>query len=143
MVVAVVRGLGAGGDDEGVVGECVAVGEEDFFYAGINVYGLAEEDFGVFLAAENGADGGGDFGGGKRAGGDLIKEGLEEVEVALVEKGDVHVGAVESLRGDEARETSTEDEHAVWRGHGEEFLLIVGMRFRCLAWAVDTIISRT
>ena len=62
-----------------------------------------------FWLAEDGADGSGDFGGRERAGGDLIEEGLEEVEVAFVEEGDVHVGAFEGLRGDETREASAED----------------------------------
>ena len=121
VVVAVVGGLGAGGDDEGVVGEGVAVDEEDFFGGGIDVDGFAEENFDIFLATEDRADGSGDFGGRERASGDLVEEGLEEVEVALVEEGDVYVGALEGLRGDEAREASAEDEDAVWRGHGREF----------------------
>jgi hypothetical protein len=121
MVIAVVGGLGAGGDDEGVVGKCVTVGQEDFFGLWIDVNGFAEENFDIFLAAEDGADRRGDFGGRKRASGDLVEERLEEVEIALVEKGDVHVGALESLGGDQTRETSTQDEDAVWSWHGGEF----------------------
>jgi hypothetical protein len=121
VVVAVIGGLGTGGDDEGVVGKGVAVGEEDFFGGRIDVDGFAEENFDVFLMAEDSADGGGDFGGGERAGGDLVEERLEEVEVALVEKSDVQVSALEGLCGDETREASAQDEDAVWRGHGGVF----------------------
>ncbi len=121
VVVAVVRGLRAGGDEEGVVGEGFAVGEEDLFRGGINVDGFTEQDFDVFLAAKDGADGGSDFGGGEGASGNLIEKRLEEVEVAFVEKGDVDVGALEGLRGDETREATAEDEDAVCGRHGGEF----------------------
>jgi len=123
LVVAVVGGLGTGGDDEGVVGEGAAVGEEDILGGGIDVHGFAEENFDIFLAAENSADGGGDFRGGERAGGDLIEERLKEMEIAFVEEGDVDVSAFEGLRGDETREASAKDQDAVWSWHGGEKLL--------------------
>ena len=126
VIVAVVGGLRACGDDEGVVGEGVAIGEEDFFVLGINVNSFAKEDLDVFLAAEDGADRGGDFSGREGAGGNLIEEGLKEMEIAFVEEGDVDVGAFQGLRGDETRETSAEDQDAVWRGHGGEDLLLFG-----------------
>ncbi len=121
VVVAVVGGLRTGSDDEGVVGEGVAVSEEDFFGDGIDVDRFAEENFDIFLATEDRADGSGDFGGRERAGGDLIEEGLEEVEVALVEEGNFDVGPFEGLRGDEAREASAQDEDSVRRWHAGEF----------------------
>jgi hypothetical protein len=109
VVVAVVGGLGTGGDDEGVIGEGVAVGEKDFFGLGIDVDRFAEKNFNILLVAEDGADGRGNFGGRERTGSYLVEERLEEVEVAFVEEGDVHVGALEGLCGDEAREASAQD----------------------------------
>jgi hypothetical protein len=121
LVVAIIRGLGTGGDDKRVIRKDAAVGEKDLLCLGIDVDSLAEENLDVLLEAQDGADGRGDFGGGERTGGDLIEERLKEVEVALVEKGDVDVGALESLRCDKTRETSTQDEDAVLVGHGEGF----------------------
>jgi hypothetical protein len=83
--------------------------------------GFAEQNLYIFLAAEDGADGSGDFSGRERAGGDLVEEGLEKVKVALVEEGDVHVGALEGLRGDQAREASAQNQDAMGRWHEGEF----------------------
>lgn len=121
LVLAIVGSLRTGGDDESVVRKDATIGEENLLFAGVDIHGFAKEDFDVFLAAENGAEWRGDFRGGERAGGDLIEERLEEMEVALVEEGDVHVGVFEGLRGDEARETSAEDENAMGIGHGQRF----------------------
>ena len=100
LVVAVVGGLGTGGDDERVVGKGATVGEKNFFGQGIDVDGFAEENLDILLVAEDGTDGGSDFSGGERASCDLVEEGLEEMEVALIEECDVHAGALEGLRGD-------------------------------------------
>jgi len=109
---------------------------------GIDVHGFTEEDFDIFLVTEDGAEGGGDFSGRERAGGYLVEEWLEEVEVAFVEEGDVGVSAVEGLGGHEARETSSQDEDAMWRRHGG-FLLLFGQRLISSLRALGTIISKT
>ena len=119
VVVAVVGDLGAGSDDKRVVGKGAAVGEKHFFGLGIDVDSFAEKNFNILLVAEDRTDGRGNFGGGERTGGYLVEERLEEVEVALVEEGDVHVGALKGLCGDETGEASTQDEDAVWGGHGQ------------------------
>jgi hypothetical protein len=42
---------------------------------------------------------------------------LEEMEIAAVEESDLGVGAFEGLSGDEAAETTADDEDAMWRWH--------------------------
>jgi len=81
---------------------------------------------GIFLAAEDGAQGRGDFTRRKGAGGDLIEEGLEEVEIALIDEGDLGVGALHGARGDQAAETAAEDDDAMGVGHGFVALYIRG-----------------
>ena len=117
LIFAEVGGFGAGGDDEHVVGEDGAVAESDGFGDGVEVHGFAKEDFGVFLAAEDGAKRRGDFTGRERASGDLIEKRLEKMEVALVEEGDAGGCALEGLGGDESAETAAEDEDARQVGH--------------------------
>ena len=117
-VVAVVGGLRAGGDDEGVVVEGGAVEELDFFCRGINVGDFAEEDLGVFLAAENATQGSGDFAGRERAGGYLIHKRLKQMEVAAVNENDLHGGALESLHGAQAAKAAAQDDDTVGLGHG-------------------------
>lgn len=106
IVIAVVGGLRASGDDEGVVGIFGGVAENDSFVGGVEIDGFAQEDLGVFLAAEDGAQGRGDFTGRKGAGGYLIEERLEEVEIALIDEGDLRVGALQGARGDQATEAA-------------------------------------
>ena len=55
LVFAVVGGFGAGGDDEGVVGEDGAVAKGYVFRDRIDIGGFAEQNFGIFLAAQDGA----------------------------------------------------------------------------------------
>ena len=55
-VVAVVGSLRASGDDEGIVRINAAVAKDYFFRIGIEIDGLAEKNFGVFLTAEDRAE---------------------------------------------------------------------------------------
>ncbi len=112
-VLTVVGGLRTGGNDEGVVGEFGTVAEDDFFCVGIEVDSFAKKDFGIFLATKDGAKRRSNLSGRKRAGGNLIEEGLEEMEVALVNESDGSVGALESLRGDESAKTAAENDNFV------------------------------
>ena len=105
-VFAVVGGLGACSDDESVVRVFSGVAEMNEFFGGVEIHGFAEKDLGVFLAAEDGAKRSGDFAGREGAGGYLIEERLEEVEVALIDEGDLGVGALQGACGNEAGETA-------------------------------------
>ena len=89
----------------------------DSFIGGVDVHRFAEKNLGVFLAAENRAQGRSDFAGREGAGGDLVEERLEEVEVALIDEGDLGVGAFQSARGYQAAETAAEDDDAMLVGH--------------------------
>ncbi len=117
VVVAVIRGLRTGGDEERIVGKDAAVGEGDHSGDGVEIDCFAEEHLDIFLAAEHRAEWGGDLGGGERSGGDLIEQRLEEMEVAAVEQGDLDAGIFEALRGDKASEASTKNQDAVIFGH--------------------------
>jgi len=117
IVIAVVGGLGAGGDDEGVVGIIGGIAKMDELFGGVEIDGFTQEDLGVFLAAEDGAQGRGDFTGREGAGGYLIEERLEEVEIALIDEGDLGVGALQGARGDQAAEAAAEDDDAMGVGH--------------------------
>ena len=117
-IVAVVGGLRASGDDEGVVVEGSAIEELDFFGGGIDVGDFAEEDLGIFLAAEDAAQGCGDFAGGERAGGYLIHKGLEQVEVAAINENDLDGGALESLHGAQAAKAAAQNNDTVRLRHG-------------------------
>ena len=68
---------------------------------------------GVFLIAEDGAEGLGDFTGREGAGCDLIEEGLEEMEIAAVDERHVDGGATEGFSGVETAETAAEDYDAM------------------------------
>ena len=127
-VIAVVGSLRAGGDDESVVGIFGGVAEMDEFLGGVDVHGFAEKDLRVFLAAENGAQGRGDFAGREGAGGDLVEERLEEMEIALIDEGDLGVGALQGARGDQAAETAAEDDDAMRVGHVRVVRYIRGKR---------------
>ena len=76
---------------EEVVGEDSAIAKGHVLRDRIDIGGVAEQNFGIFLAAENSAKRRGDFAGRERAGGDLIEKRLEEMEVALVDEGDLRV----------------------------------------------------
>jgi hypothetical protein len=125
-VVAVVRGLRASGDNEGVVGKDAAVAEDDCFVAGVEIHGFTKKDIDILLMTEDSAEWRGNLARGKRAGGDLIEERLEEVEVALINEGDGSVGALESLRGNESAKAAAEDDNFVCTGHSKNRSLSAG-----------------
>ena len=120
FIFTVIGGLRTSGDDERVVGKDAAIGEDYLLAGGVDIHGFTEKDFDIFLMTENGAERGGNFGGRKRAGGDLIEERLEEMEVALVQERDLDVGTLEGLRGNQAAKTSAEN-HNLMRLRHESF----------------------
>ena len=54
---------------------------------------------------------GGDVTAGDEPGGHLIKQGLEQVEVALVDQGDAHIGLGQSLAGVHPGKAAAHDHH--------------------------------
>ena len=116
-VFAVVGGLGACGNDESVVRIFSGVAKMNEFFDGVEIHGFAEKDLGILLAAEDGTQRRGDFAGREGAGGHLIEERLEEMEVALIDEGDLGGGALQSACGNEAAETAAEDDDLMVIGH--------------------------
>ena len=79
--------VGAGRDDERVVGDRAAVGEQDLAPLGVDADRLAEDDRRVALLAQDRAQRLGDVARRQRAGRDLVEQRLEQVEVAPVDQG--------------------------------------------------------
>jgi len=107
LIFAVVRGLRAGGHDQRVVGETSPVAEDDAFGARIKVHSFAKQHFNIFLTAKYGTEWRGNLGGRERAGGYLIEQRLKEMEIALIEKGDVYIRILQGLRGNESSEAAS------------------------------------
>ena len=99
LVVAEVREPGAGGDDEGVVGDRPAVGHGDLALRRIDPDRLAEEDGGVPVASQDRAERLRDVAGRDRAGRDLVEQRREQVEVAAVDDGQVDARVPAELAG--------------------------------------------
>ena len=99
----------AAGKDEKIVGVIARFGvhgvliESDF----TNTF---SENSNVSCSGQDGPDRCGDFGWAEASGCDLIKEWLEEMVIALIEKGDLDVGrSGESLGGIESGEPAADD----------------------------------
>ena len=73
---------------------------------------------GVFLAAEDMAQGLRDIGRGKGGGRDLVKQGLEEVVVRFVHQGHCNLVAGEGAGGFQPGEAAADDEHSGLRCRG-------------------------
>ena len=106
--------VGAGRDDQRVVGDRPAVGHQDLAALRIEADRLAEDDRRVALLAQDRAQRLGDVAGRQRAGRDLVEQRLEEVEVAPVDQGQAHLRVdPEAARGVQAGEPATDDDHAM------------------------------
>lgn len=117
LVFPEVAGDGSGGEDEIVEGE-FAIGEEDFFGRKVKAGDFGHECLAVFLMAQEAAKRDRDIGGGEAAGGDLIKEGLEEVVIAPVYEGDAAGGVFELGGCLEATEATANDDEVGKLGFG-------------------------
>ena len=117
LVFAVVGSFGAGGDDEGVIGEDGAIEKRDVFATGSTSWASPSRTSVFFWRRRTDAKGCSNLPRRKRAGGDLIEKRLEEMEVALVDEGDFGVGALEGLRGDQAAEAAAKDKDAMLARH--------------------------
>ena len=93
-----------------VVGHRLAV-EDDLLGIGLDLGHLAEQHLHVALGAHQLPQGCGHISAGHQAGGHLIEQGLEEVEVALVDQGDAHIGALEGLAGFDAGKAAADNHH--------------------------------
>ena len=120
VLVPEVGVMGAGGDDQRVVGHRAAVRQPDLALLGVDVDRLAEEHGRVALLAEDRAQRLRDLARRQRAGRDLVQHRLEQVVVPSVDEGDVDevAGLAEVLGGVEAGEATADDDHAVRRRGG-------------------------
>src|ERR1035441_3009240 len=123
LVVAEVVVSGSGGNDQGVVGDC-AIAQDDAAVGHIEVDGFAEEHFGVAIVLEHDTQGGGNFAGREPAGGHLVEQGLEEVEVAAIDQCDRYGRAAEGLGDIQPAESAADDHHAMrWSSVGLHWVL--------------------
>src|ERR1017187_1834923 len=123
LVVAEVVVSGSGGNDQGVVGDC-AIAQDDAAVGHIEIDGFAEEHFGVAIVLEHDTQGGGNFAGREPAGGHLVEQGLEEVEVAAIDQSDRYGRAAEGLGDIQPAESAADDHHAMrWSSVGLHWVL--------------------
>ena len=115
-VVAEVGVDRAGGENQPVVGDEIAVGEEDRPAGLVDADHLAHHHVDVRVAAEDLADRLGDLG--RRQGGsaDLVEQRNEQVVVVAVDHGDADVGAAQLPGAGEAAEASADDDDVVIAG---------------------------
>ena len=119
VVVAEVGVVGAGRDDERVVGDRAAVGQQDLALLRVEADGLAEDDRRVALLAQDRAQRLGDLARRQRAGRDLVEQRLEQVEVAPVDEGQPTSGSMPRLLGRvQPGEAAADDDDPVRRRSG-------------------------
>lgn len=95
LVVAEVGMGGAGGQQQHVVAERVAIGEHHFATGWSNFGHIAKQHFDIALLAQDVAQRRGDIRCRQAGGGDLIQQRLEQVMVLAVDQGDADAGIVE------------------------------------------------
>jgi hypothetical protein len=135
LVVAEIEVIAAGGDHEGVVFE-FAVGKDEPSVFEIEVGRFGQEDLSVLLPFENGSQGRGDVGRRQAAGGHLVEQRLEQVEVAAVDQFDVDRFAAERLGGAKPAEAAADDHDAMWLVH--EATLCPVARSGLVCWKLTT-----
>ena len=123
LVVAEVGVAGPGRDDQGVVGQrrgrlqAAGRSERDLARLEVEARHLGEQHAHVAVAAEQHAKRIGDLSGRQRPGGDLVGQGLEQMEVAPVDERDVHRRVAQPLDGVDAGEPATDDDDPVAIAH--------------------------
>ena len=101
-------------DDERVVRDRPTVGELDLTASDIDAHGLAEDHRRVALLAEQRAERLGDVARRQRAGGDLVQQRLEQVEVAPVDQRQPDLGVdAETASGVQPGEPAADHDDAV------------------------------
>jgi hypothetical protein len=111
----------AGREDEQLVRDRVAPGEDHPPALEVEADHLGEQDLGVPLLAQDAPDRSGDVGRVQAGGGDLVEQRLEQVVVAPVEEGDPHRRPGELAGAVEPGEAAADDHHLRERAaHGGE-----------------------
>jgi hypothetical protein len=96
--VSKVGGLGAGGEDQIIVGQGF-ISEQYLLPRNVDIAYVGQHCAGRLALLEDGANGVGNIAGGKGRGGDLVKQRLEEVVVVTVDYRDKDLVSAESLGG--------------------------------------------
>ena len=106
--------------EEGAAGSCgqdqvvVAVGlavEDDLLAFGVDVGDFPQQHLNVVLLANQLAQGRCDVSTGHQTRGNLIEQRLKQVEVALINQRDAHIGIGQSLAGMHSGKTAADDHH--------------------------------
>ncbi len=84
-IIAIVRSLRAGGDNQRVIFELRAVVQPKEIFVGGNVRGFAQQYFGVFLFAQHAAQRRRYFTRRKRTGSHLVQKRLKQMKVAPIQ----------------------------------------------------------
>lgn len=101
---------GPGGDDQVVIGNR-AIAQDHAAVGRVEIDGFAEQHFGVAMVLENDTQGRGDFAGREPAGGHLVEQGLEEVEVAAIDQGDRYRRAAQRLGNIQPAKSAADDDY--------------------------------
>src|SRR5689334_2329697 len=101
---------GSGGNDQIVIRN-IAIAKLHNFPREIEILHLAQEDLHMAIAAENPADGGGDFAGRQLRGCHLIEQRLKSMEIFAIDESDANRIARERAGGEQASETRPDYNH--------------------------------
>src|SRR5580698_7403854 len=116
FVVAEIGVAGSGGDNEGIVRNCLSfIFRYGLHHAAFEVEArhLSHEHFDVFVAVQDGADRSGNLAGRETGGGYLIEQRLEGVMIFAVDHGDAYGRAGQRLGRAEAAEAGAHDHDAL------------------------------
>ncbi len=102
----------AGGEDQRVIAHHRAVFGPHLPGLGVDPGHPRQQGFDVAAAPHQGPDRPGDLGGRQGGGGDLVEQGLEQMMVALIDKGDARPGALQRLHRLQSAEARPHDDHA-------------------------------
>jgi hypothetical protein len=113
FIVSKVVGGGAGRDDERVVTNFPGVSQQYLTVGQIEIGHFAEAHLGVLLAFQQVTQRGGNIGRGQAAGGDLVEQRLEQVEVSPVDQGHLDRNPFQGTRREEAAKAASDNDNAV------------------------------
>jgi hypothetical protein len=109
LVMSEVGMRGAGGDDQGVIGQFALREMHDAAFK-IDVERFVHQHRDVLVLLQDLPQGRSDRRRGKAGRGDLVEQRLEQMMIAAVDQGDANIGIGQFARGGEAAETAAEDD---------------------------------
>src|SRR5260370_24922262 len=116
-IVAIVRGLRSGCDDQEVVQEGSAVSQNPALRLRIDVHRLTHQHLCVFLTAQHAAQRSCNFPRRQRAGSHLVEEWLKEMKISPVNQGDFARSALQLLRSGQPAESSSQNNDSMLLSH--------------------------